>query len=107
LREAGFQIFLDDFGAGNSSIRYLREFGVHAVKLDQAYVREIERSAKAQSLVAGFVHLTHGLGLQAVIEGIENHDQLEFLRSIDCEMAQGFYIGMPSTDIAPRLDVAQ
>ena len=106
LREAGFQIYLDDFGAGNASIRYLREFGVDVVKLDRSYLMEVEHSAPARSLVMGFVQLTHGLGLQTVVEGVETHGQLEFLREIGCEMAQGYYIGMPVGPLSQATDTA-
>ena len=96
LQAAGFKLFLDDFGEGHSSIRYLREFGVDSVKLDRAYLQNVERSESAQSLVSGFTQLAHGMRLRAVIEGVETKGQLDFIRSIGCDYAQGFLIGQPS-----------
>lgn len=95
LSAAGFALFLDDFGAGHSSIRYLREFGVDSVKLDRTYLTNVEKSASARSLVGGFTQLSHGMQLNAIIEGVETQAQLEFVREIGCDSAQGFLIGRP------------
>jgi len=95
LRSAGFRLYLDDFGEGHSSIRYLREFGVDSVKLDRVYVTNVERDESARSLVSGFTQLAHGMRLKAVIEGIETQGQLDFIRSAGCDFAQGFLIGRP------------
>lgn len=96
LQAAGFRLYLDDFGEGHSSIRYLREFGVDSVKLDRAYLQNVERSESARSLVSGFTQLAHGMRLEAVIEGVETPGQLEFIRQAGCDYAQGFLVGRPS-----------
>ncbi len=96
LQAAGFRLYLDDFGEGHSSIRYLREFGVDSVKLDRAYLQNVERSESARSLVSGFTQLAHGMRLEAVIEGVETPGQLEFIRRAGCDYAQGFLVGRPS-----------
>lgn len=95
LQAAGFKLYLDDFGEGHSSIRYLREFGVDSVKLDRTYVTNVEHSEPARSLVSGFTQLAHGMRLQAVIEGVETQGQLDFIREAGCDFAQGFLLGMP------------
>ena len=97
LQAAGFALFLDDFGAGHSSIRYLREFGVDSVKLDRTYLTNVDRSRSARSLVSGFAQLAHGMRLTAIMEGVETQSQLDFVRSAGCDFAQGYYIGMPGT----------
>ncbi len=102
LSAAGFSLALDDFGAGHSSIRYLREFGVDSVKLDRAYLSNVERSGSARSLVGGFTQLAHGMQLKAIIEGVETRGQLDFVRKIGCDFAQGFLIGRP-TDLTSAL----
>ena len=99
LRSAGIRVCLDDFGSGNASIRYLREFGVDVVKLDRDYLKDVANSSSARSLVTGFVELTHGLGLEAVVEGVESREQLSFLQQLGCEMAQGYHIGRPAPDL--------
>ena len=95
LQAAGFALYLDDFGAGHSSIRYLREFGVDSVKLDRSYLANVDRSRSARSLVSGFAQLAHGMRLTAIMEGVETEAQLDFVRSAGCDFAQGYYIGMP------------
>ncbi|MFP4115262.1 MAG: EAL domain-containing protein [Spirochaetota bacterium] len=95
LQSAGFKLYLDDFGEGHSSIRYLREFGVDSVKLDRGYLTNVHRSHSARSLVSGFTQLAHGMRLQAVIEGVETEEQLQFIRDAGCDYAQGFLIGRP------------
>ena len=95
LQAAGFALYLDDFGAGHSSIRYLREFGVDSVKLDRAYLANVDRSQSARSLVSGFAQLAHGMQLTAIMEGVETQAQLDFVTSAGCDFAQGYYIGMP------------
>jgi len=102
LQSAGFKLYLDDFGEGHSSIRYLREFGVDSVKLDRVYVMNVEHDESARSLVSGFTQLAHGMRLKAIIEGIETQQQLDFVRSVGCDHAQGFLIGRPD-DFATAL----
>ena len=108
LRDAGFQIYIDDFGEGHSSIRYLREFGVNAVKLDKVYIMDLENSDEARSLVTGFIQLAHGIGLQAIVEGVEEESQLRFLEAAGADFIQGYLIGapMPLRDLERRVDEA-
>ena len=96
LRDAGVAVYLDDFGEGYSSIRYLREFGVDAVKLDRSYIRDVGSSDSARSLVSGFIQLVHGIGLRTVVEGVESAEHLEFLRGAGADCAQGYLIGKPT-----------
>lgn len=95
LRLHGFPIYLDDFGAGHASIRYLREFGVDAVKLDRQFMDGVESSESAQSLVSGFVSLARGMNLSTIIEGIETQEQLEYVRSARADCVQGFFLAKP------------
>lgn len=95
LQAAGFKLYLDDFGEGYSSIRYLREFGVDSVKLDRGYLANVEHSESARSLVSGFTQLAHGMRLRAVVEGVETQGQLDFAREAGCDFAQGFLVGRP------------
>lgn len=95
LRREGFRLYLDDFGAGHSSIRYLREFGVDAVKLDRQFLLGVESSESVQSLVSGFISLARGMHLDTIIEGIESEEQLEFVKSAKADYVQGYYTGKP------------
>ena len=95
LKAAGVQIYLDDFGEGYSSIRYLRELGVNAVKLDRAYISNVTHSPEARSLVSGFVQMAHGIDISAVVEGVETREQLDFLSRCGADYAQGYYFCKP------------
>ena len=95
LKAAGVQIYLDDFGEGYSSIRYLRELGVNAVKLDRAYISNVSHSSEARSLVSGFVQMAHGINVSAVVEGVETKEQLDFLSRCGADYAQGYYFCKP------------
>jgi diguanylate cyclase (GGDEF)-like protein/PAS domain S-box-containing protein len=95
LRSHGFSIYLDDFGAGHASIRYLREFGIDAVKLDRQFINEVESSESAQSLVSGFVSLARGMNLTTIIEGVETQEQLDYVRSANADCVQGFFCSKP------------
>ena len=95
LRNAGVKVYLDDFGEGYATLRYLRELGVDAVKLDRHYVRDVETSTRARSLLNGFVSLAGGLGLNTIIEGIETREQLRVVQKSRPTLVQGFLFGRP------------
>jgi diguanylate cyclase (GGDEF)-like protein/PAS domain S-box-containing protein len=95
LRRNGLSVYLDDFGAGHSSIRYLREFGVDAVKLDRQFMEGVDSSESAQSLVSGFVSLARGMNLATIIEGIETQEQLDYVRSSRADAVQGYFLCEP------------
>ena len=101
LQANGVRVYLDDFGVGYSSLQYLREFGVDAVKLDKSFLTEVPASISACSLVRGFIDLAHGLGLRTTIEGVERPEQVQYLRSVGCDTMQGFHPGgpMPAEDL--------
>jgi diguanylate cyclase (GGDEF)-like protein len=95
LRNMGVQIAIDDFGTGHSSLNYLRSFPIDCVKIDQAFVHEIEGSASDRAIVAAVIAMAHGLNLRVVAEGVETEAQLEFLRNHGCEEVQGFLFSKP------------
>jgi EAL domain-containing protein (putative c-di-GMP-specific phosphodiesterase class I)/GGDEF domain-containing protein len=95
LREAGIRVGLDDFGTGFSSLAYLGQFPLDFVKVDRLFVREVDRGATGRAIVAAIVDLSHALGLQVVAEGVETPKQLEALRELGCDRAQGFLFARP------------
>lgn len=95
LRRLGVRVYLDDFGTGYSSLQYLRELGVDAVKLDKSFLNEVPASEASCSLVRGVVDMAHGLGLKTMVEGVEREDQLDYLRSLECDYVQGYHTGHP------------
>ncbi|MDM8546589.1 two-component system response regulator [Candidatus Venteria ishoeyi] len=95
VRALGFRIYLDDFGTGYSSLSYLKNFPVDAVKIDQAFVREVARHGSDQALVRAIVAMSEGLGLQVVAEGIETEEQSNTLRQFNCPYGQGYLFSEP------------
>lgn len=99
LRGAGAELALDDFGTGYSSLAYLQRFPFDTIKVDRALVQAHGESGGAGSaIVRSIVALAHELGKNVVAEGVENAEDVAFLRSINCQYAQGFYYGEPMSD---------
>lgn len=89
LRARGVSIAIDDFGAGYSNIARISHMPLDRVKLDKSLVAEIDRSESARTIISAIIHLIHGLGCEAVAEGVERSEQLDVLRAIGCDAIQG------------------
>ena len=95
LERCGVRSHLDDFGTGASSLRLLHGFPGDAVKIHRGLVAAMGREPGAFEIVKALVGLAHSLGLEVVAEGVETATQLEHLRLLGCEFAQGFYVSAP------------
>jgi EAL domain-containing protein (putative c-di-GMP-specific phosphodiesterase class I) len=95
LRNMGVHLSIDDFGTGYSSLSYLKRFPVEALKIDRSFIDGLGREHEDTSIVEAIVTLAHALGLTAVAEGLETETQLEALRVIGCDYAQGYLLGHP------------
>ena len=95
LREAGFAVSVDDFGTGYSSFEYLRVLPITGLKIDRAFVRDLEHDRRAADLMASMIQVGHTLGLEVVAEGVEERAQHEILRRLGCDLIQGFYFARP------------
>jgi EAL domain-containing protein (putative c-di-GMP-specific phosphodiesterase class I) len=95
LRAIGVAVAIDDFGTGYSSLGRLRALPVDKVKIDRSFIARLGQETGADTIVRAIVALGHGLGLHVTAEGVENESQLRFLRSADCDGAQGFLVGRP------------
>ncbi|MBB3048515.1 diguanylate cyclase (GGDEF)-like protein [Litorivivens lipolytica] len=91
LRRAGIKIAIDDFGTGYSSLSYLQKFPVDVVKIDKSFIRDIENSGDARSLVQAIISMAHSLRILVVAEGVETPGQFSILRQLGCHYLQGFY----------------
>jgi diguanylate cyclase (GGDEF)-like protein len=96
LRAAGARIALDDFGTGYSSLSYLRRFPVDALKIDASFVGDLPHDDSAQSVIRAIVAMGHSLGLTIVAEGVETHEQQNWLVDVGCDLLQGFFDGPPA-----------
>jgi EAL domain-containing protein (putative c-di-GMP-specific phosphodiesterase class I) len=95
LAALGVTIVIDDFGTGYSSLAYLADLPVSEVKIDRSFVSNMTRGSKTSIIVNSTIDLAHHLGLLAVAEGVEDPRLLHHLRSIGCDVAQGFVIARP------------
>jgi diguanylate cyclase (GGDEF)-like protein/PAS domain S-box-containing protein len=95
LKSAGIQISLDDFGTGYSSLSYLKNFPLNNLKLDRSFVSDIAKETKNESISKAVIDLAHSLSLKVIAEGVETFDQLELLRSWNCDEVQGFLFSRP------------
>lgn len=95
LQNMGIQIGLDDFGTGFSSLSQIRSLPINAIKLDKSFVNELRSSKEAGVLVTSIITLAHNLKLQVVAEGVELMDQLVYLKTAGCDVAQGYFLSRP------------
>jgi len=95
LRQLGCWIALDDFGTGYSSLAYLTRFPPDRIKIDKAFVSEVDRSTSDAAVARAILSLGESLGLVVTAEGIERPSQLEWLRARGCHEAQGFLLSKP------------
>jgi EAL domain-containing protein (putative c-di-GMP-specific phosphodiesterase class I) len=97
LRETGVRISIDDYGTGLSTLDYLKKIPATEIKIDQTFVQAVENSRSDKLMVHSTIQLAHSLEQTVVAEGVEDHQTLETLAQMGCDMAQGYHIGRPMT----------
>lgn len=95
LKALGVRLSLDDFGTGYSSLAYLQQLEVHKLKIDIAFVRNMTTNSGNASIVKAIIALGHSLGLEIIAEGVENLGQARYLRSLQCDVMQGYLSSRP------------
>jgi len=101
LRDAGVQLVIDDFGTGYSSLSSLKQFDIDSIKIDQSFVRNLERDKNDRDLCEAIIVMAHKLGIEVVAEGVETREQDRILRDFGCDYAQGYLYSRP----VPAIDL--
>ena len=95
LQEYGFEIEIDDFGSGYSSLNMLKEISADVLKLDMGFLSETENKGRAQMIIRSIISLSEELGMRVIAEGVEKHEQINYLSEMGCGMFQGYYFSKP------------
>ena len=105
VQEKKVKILLDDYGSGMSSLSTLESYEFDTIKLDLGFIHKIGQSAKAETIIRSTISMAHAFGADVIAEGVENGQQLSFLKDADCDMIQGYYFykPMPERDFAGLL----
>jgi len=97
LDSMGYQLAIDDYGTGYSSLAYLKKMPLNELKIDRSFVQDLLSDENDAVIVSATINLAHNLGLETVAEGVENKETLAKLKEFGCDIAQGYYINKPLT----------
>lgn len=95
LRSIGVQIAIDDFGTGYSSLSYLKNYPVHSIKIDRAFIQDIVCEARDRAMLEALLIMAKSLNFSTVAEGVETPEQLSILAALGCNVAQGYFLSRP------------
>lgn len=95
LKMLGIKLSLDDFGTGYSSLSYLKRFAVDKVKIDQSFIRDMDKNPSDAAIVRAIIQMSKSLGLRTIAEGIEEEYLIKYLQIYHCDEAQGYYYSRP------------
>ncbi|MFE8699599.1 EAL domain-containing protein [Cytobacillus sp. FJAT-54145] len=95
LKDMGIYISLDDFGTGYSSMMYLKEFRLHALKIDRGFIEDVHLREERASIVQAIIQLAHGLQMDVVAEGVETLEELTYIKMLGIDHVQGYYVSKP------------
>jgi diguanylate cyclase (GGDEF)-like protein/PAS domain S-box-containing protein len=95
LKQTGIKISLDDFGAGYSSLKYLKELPIDILKIDRSFIKGVPFEEKEKAIIESILSLTQRINGQVVCEGVETEEQIKFLQENGCQLVQGYYFSRP------------
>ncbi len=106
IREMGIEVSIDDFGTGYSSLSYLKRFPIRSIKLDRTFMRDLLTDKATMSIVKAICNMAAGLGIEVIVEGVEQYEQIQYLWDLGCRRYQGFYFGraVPEDLFSAELD---
>jgi diguanylate cyclase (GGDEF)-like protein len=107
LKNMGVSLAMDDFGTGYSCLSYLPKLAFDAIKIDRSFVNELIFRPETRAFVQSILTMAHNLGMKVTVEGIETEEQLELIRSLGADEAQGYLLGRPTVDAMARLREAR
>jgi diguanylate cyclase (GGDEF)-like protein len=107
LKSIGVRIAIDDFGTGYSSLGYLKRFPIDTIKVDRSFIRDIPADSGDRKIAQAIIAMAHALRLKVVAEGVENAEQLKFLRAQHCDAVQGYFLfrPLPADEVTSALKV--
>lgn len=94
LSRGGFEVWMDDFGSGYSSLNVLKDYHIDVLKIDKGFFTSFSR--KSRSIISSVIQMSKEIGIQTLAEGVETDDQFRFLRDAGCEFIQGYYFAKPA-----------
>ena len=105
LHGFSIRVAMDDFGTGYSSLAYLKKFPISLLKIDRAFIRELDRNPEDRSIVKAILAMARALDIEVIAEGVERVEQLDLLKSFGCDLAQGFLFNdaVPAEEFTRRL----
>jgi EAL domain-containing protein (putative c-di-GMP-specific phosphodiesterase class I) len=95
LKAMGIKLAIDDFGTGFSSLAYLKRFPIDRLKIDRSFIHDVASDHDSSAIARAVIHLGHSMGLKVLAEGVETSEELEFLRTHDCDELQGYFFSEP------------
>ncbi|CAM5189846.1 PAS domain S-box-containing protein/diguanylate cyclase (GGDEF)-like protein OS=Ureibacillus acetophenoni OX=614649 GN=SAMN05877842_101293 PE=4 SV=1 [Ureibacillus acetophenoni] len=95
LKQLGVFVSVDDFGTGYSSLSYLKKYPIDIIKIDQSFIRDINKDDRNEAIIKAIITLSHNLGMEVVAEGVEDKFQEQFLKDHQCRKGQGYLYNKP------------
>jgi EAL domain-containing protein (putative c-di-GMP-specific phosphodiesterase class I) len=105
LRALGVGLAIDDFGKGYSCLSYLSDLPFEALKIDRSFLKDLTTRRQTRVTVVSLIGLAHNLGMRVIVEGVENQDQMDLLRELGANEAQGYLLGRPTADPASLISL--